>query len=150
MTHKLHTVSFCNLYDKVNNLNLKSLIMNSKVTMALRVILGLILIIFGSNKFAHFMEMGAMPDAAENFFKALGETGYMFKLLGSVEVVIGLLLIFNKWVVLALILLVSLSVNFLLFHINLAPAAIGPAALVSILNIVLIYAYWDKFKPLFK
>jgi uncharacterized membrane protein YphA (DoxX/SURF4 family) len=124
--------------------------MNSKVTMALRIILGLLLIVFGANKFANFMEMGAMPDAAGNFFKALGETGYMFKFIGGVEIIIGLLLIFNKWVALALIILASLSVNFLLFHINLAPAAIGPAALVSILNIVLVYAYWDKIKPLFK
>jgi uncharacterized membrane protein YphA (DoxX/SURF4 family) len=123
--------------------------MNSKVTMALRIILGLILIIFGANKFGHFMDMGAMPESAGNFFKALGDTGYMLKFIGAIEIIIGLLLVINKWVPLVLIILASLTANFLLFHINLAPGGIGPAALVAILNIALIYANWNKFKPLF-
>ncbi len=123
--------------------------MNSKVTMALRIILGLILIIFGANKFAGFMPAPDLPEAASNFFKALNNTGYMFKFIGAVEIIIGLLLVINKWVPLILIILASLTANFLLFHINLAPAGIGPAAIVAVLNIILIYANWNKFKPLF-
>ena len=123
--------------------------MNSKVTMALRIILGLILIIFGANKFGHFMEMGDLPKQAIDFFNALGNTGYMLYFIGTVEIIIGASLLINKWVPLMLIILASLTVNFLLFHINLAPGAIAPAALVAILNAVLIYANWNKFKTLF-
>ena len=123
--------------------------MNSKVTLALRIILGLILIIFGANKFLGFMPSPELPEAAGNFMGALANTGYMFPLIGAVEVIVGLLLILNKWVPFALILLAPVAVNMVLFHLKLAPAGIAPAALVTILNAVLIYANWDKFKQLF-
>jgi len=123
--------------------------MNSKVTMVLRIILGLILIIFGANKFAGFMPAPELPEAAGNFMGALAKTGYMFPLIGAVEVIVGLLLVLKKWVPFALILLAPVAVNMVLFHLKLAPGGIGPAAIVTILNVILIYANWDKFKPLF-
>jgi uncharacterized membrane protein YphA (DoxX/SURF4 family) len=123
--------------------------MNSIVTMALRIVLGLILIIFGANKFIGFMPSPELPEAAGNFMGALAKTGYMFPLMGAIEVIVGLLLILNKWVPFALILLAPLAVNMIVFHLKLAPAGIGPAALVTILGIVLIYANWDKYKALF-
>ncbi|RLD82538.1 MAG: DoxX protein [Bacteroidetes bacterium] len=123
--------------------------MNSKVTMALRIVLGLILIIFGANKFIGFMPTPDLPEAAGNFMGALANTGYMFPLIGLVEVIVGLLLVFNKWVAFALVLLAPVAVNMVLFHLKLAPGGIGPAALVTILNVILIYANWDKYKPLF-
>jgi len=124
--------------------------MNSKVTMALRIVLGLILIIFGANKFIGFMPSPELPEAAGNFMGALASTGYMFPLIGAVEVIVGLLLVLNKWVPFALILLAPVAVNMLLFHLKLAPGGTGPAALVTILNIMLIYANWDKYKSLFQ
>lgn len=123
--------------------------MNSKVTMALRIILGLILIIFGINKFVGFMPMPELPEAAASFMGALSKSGYMFPLIGSVEVIVGLLLVLNKWVPFALILLAPVAVNMILFHLNLAPGGTGPAALVILLNIVLIYVNWGRYKLLF-
>lgn len=123
--------------------------MNSKITMALRIILGLILIIFGANKFIGFMPSPELPEAAGNFMGALASTGYMFPLIGAVEVIVGVLLILNKCVPFALVLLAPVAVNMVLFHLKLAPGGIGPAALVTILNAILIYANWDKYKPLF-
>lgn len=123
--------------------------MNSKVTMALRIILGLILIIFGINKFVGFMPMPELPEVAASFMGALSKSGYMFPLIGSVEVIVGLLLVLNKWVPFALILLAPVAVNMILFHLNLAPGGTGPAALVILLNIVLIYVNWGRYKLLF-
>jgi len=141
-------LAFCNLYDKVNNLNLKSIIMNSKVTMALRIILGLILIIFGANKFGHFMPSPELTGDAANFMGALGGAGY-FTILGVLEILIGLLLVINKWVPFALILLAPLAVNFLIFHLKYNMEGIGPAAIVSLLTVVLLYANKDNYKSLF-
>jgi len=123
--------------------------MNSKVTMALRIILGLILIIFGANKFIGFMPSPELPEAAGNFMGALASTGYMFPLIGAVEVIVGILLILNKWVPFAVVLLAPVAVNMVLFHLKLAPVGIVPAALVAIINGFLIYVNWDKFKALF-
>ncbi len=124
--------------------------MNSKIQIALRIVLGLILIIFGANKFIGFMPTPELPEAAANFMGALNKTGYMFPLIGAVEVIVGLLLILNKWVGLALVVLAPVALNMVLFHIKLAPGGIGAAALVTILNAVLIYANWGKFKSLFE
>jgi putative oxidoreductase len=123
--------------------------MNTKIKIVLRIVLALILIIFGANKFLNFMPAPEFPEAAGNFWSALAKTGYMIPFIGATEIIVGLLLILNKWVGFALIVLAPIAVNMVLFHINLAPAAIGPAALVTILNAILIYAYWDKYKTLF-
>ena len=123
--------------------------MNSKATMVLRIILGLILIVFGANKFIGFMPSPELPEAAGNFMGALASTGYMFPLIGAVEVIVGVLLILNKWVPFALVLLAPVAVNMVLFHLKLAPGGIVPSALVAIINGFLIYVNWDKFKALF-
>jgi len=124
--------------------------MNSKVTMVLRILLGLVLVIFGANKFYPFMPAPTeMSEGAANFMGALAESGYMFPLIGAVEVFVGLLLLLKKWVPFALVLLAPVAVNMVLFHLALEPASTAPALVVFIINAVLIYAYWDKFKTLF-
>lgn len=123
--------------------------MNTKLSMILRIILGLVLVVFGANKFLNFMPSMEMPQPAGDFMGAMVATGYMLKLVGATEVIVGLLLILNKWSALALVVLAPISVNMIFFHLFLAPAGIGPAALVSLINIILIYDNWDKYKPLF-
>jgi uncharacterized membrane protein YphA (DoxX/SURF4 family) len=123
--------------------------MNSKVTMVLRIVLAIILIVFGANKFGKFMEMPPMPEDAMTYMKGLGVTKIMFPLLGVLEILIGVLLITKKAVPFALILLAPIAFNMVLFHATLAPGGIGPAAAVFVLNAILIYANWDRFKSLF-
>ncbi len=124
--------------------------MNAKLSMILRILLGLVLVIFGANKFFNFMPAMEMPKPAGNFMMAMMATGYMLKLVGATEVVVGLLLITKKWMPFALVVLAPISVNMVFFHLALAPAGIGPAAIVTIINILLIYDNWDKYKGLFE
>ncbi|MDO9137805.1 MAG: DoxX family membrane protein [Lutibacter sp.] len=123
--------------------------MNSKLTMVLRLLLGLILLVFGANKFFQFMPAPPMQGAPADFMGALFATGYMFPMIAITEIVAGVLLLTNKWTGLALILAAIVSVNIILFHIILAPASIAAGAVVAILTVVLIYANWKKFKTLF-
>ena len=123
--------------------------MNSKLIMVLRILLALILLVFGSNKFFHFMPMPPMEGPPADFMGALGKTGYMFPLIALTEITSGALLLINKWKGLALIFVSIISVNIILFHIVLAPEGIALAAVVAVLDIVLIFANWKKFKTLF-
>lgn len=125
--------------------------MNSKLTMVLRILLGLILLVFGLNKFFHFnfMQMPPMEGPPGEFMEALGKTGYMFPLIASTEIIAGALLLLNKWKGLALLFAAIISVNAIVFHLVLFPAGIGFAAVVAILNTILIYANWSTFKTLF-
>ncbi len=117
--------------------------------MILRFVLAITLIIFGANKFFNFLPMPIMEADAGRFMGALDISGYMFPLLGIIEILVGILLLLNKAVPFALVLLAPLAVNMVLFHAFMAPAGIGPAALVFVINSYLMYTNWDKLKTLF-
>ncbi|WP_378179768.1 DoxX family membrane protein [Aquimarina sp. SS2-1] len=123
--------------------------MNTKLIVALRVLLGLLLIVFGSNKFIGFLPdfEFANPDAGI-FFDALAGS-YILKTVGLIEIIVGLLLVINKVVPFALVLMAPISVNIILFHATLDPANIGPGAFVFLANTFLIYVNWSTFKNLF-
>lgn len=123
--------------------------MNSKVSMVLRILLGLLLLVFGINKFANFMPAMEMPEAAGTFFGAMMATGFMIPLIAVVEIAVGAMLVLNKWTPFALVALFPITVGFILFHLALAPAGIGAAALVAILHVILLYNYRENFKGLF-
>ncbi len=89
--------------------------MRNKVEIVVRILMGLILVIFGSNKFLQFMPMMEMPEETGNFMMALGATGYMFPAIAITEITVGVLLLINKLKALALIMFVPIVVNILLF-----------------------------------
>lgn len=121
--------------------------MNSKVEMVLRIILALALLVFGLNKFFTFMPMEAPPEGS--FMDVLIKTGYMIPLIAISEIVPGFLLLINKWKGFALVWLAPISVNIVAFHLKFDVSTIGAAAAIAVLNILLIYANWDRFKSLF-
>lgn len=123
--------------------------MNSTFTKIIRFLLAIILILIGLNKFFQFIPAPEIPEEASEFVGSLKATGYVIPVLGIVEIFIGLLLLFNKWVAFAVIALVPISLNVLLYHLFLDIPSIGIAALVAVINFILIYKLWPKYKPLF-
>lgn len=121
--------------------------MNSKVFMILRILLGIFVLIFGLNKFLGFMPMPELSAEAGAYFGALSSAKTM-TLVGVVEIVAGLALIFNKYGALLALILMSVSVNAVLFHAVLDPGGIAGAAVLLILNIVVVYGYKHKYKDL--
>lgn len=124
--------------------------MNSMFTKIVRILLGIILLVFGANKFFGFIPFPELPEHANNFMTSLGATGYVLKIVGVLEIVIGALLLMKKWVAFALTLLAPISINILLFHLFLDVNGIGGALLVTVLNGILIYKYWTHYKSLFQ
>lgn len=125
--------------------------MNSTFTKILRIILGLLLIFFGLSQWIHFniMSPHIYTGEAAIFIDSLSSTGYILKLVGTLEILVGLLLIFNKWVPFALLLLAPITVNILLFHLFLDIPGLYMAMVVVILNAILIYKHWKVYRPLF-
>lgn len=121
--------------------------MNKALTI-IRIIFGVLIVIFGSNKFLNFMPAPEeMPEAVMNYMTALMSTKTL-QLVGAVEVIAGLSFIFNKYGALMAIILMSVSINAVLFHMFLGPADIMGALILLILNIVMLYVYRDKYKDL--
>lgn len=129
------------------------------VHIILRVGLGLMLLLFGFNKFIWFLQdfdFSGYPQA-EYLFNALRYSdatdvgkGYLMALVGLTEVVVGLLLVIKKWVPFALVMLVPISVNIVMFHAFLNLPNIGPALVVAAVNAYLIYKNWDVYAPMFR
>jgi len=124
--------------------------MNSTFTTILRIVLALILILFGANKFFDFFPMFEMPTAGANFIESLNTSGYILYVVGILEIIIGLLLLLKKWVPFALILLAPITFNILLFHLFLDVSDIWVAIVIVALNTILIYKYWKAYRPLFQ
>ena len=124
--------------------------MKSKVFTGLRIILALILLIFGWNKFFNFLPAPeGLSDGAMAYFGALMASKTL-ALVGVVEVVTGLALLLNKYGALMSIIMMSVSVNIILFHLALDIANIGPGILILILNIAMLYNYRDSYQSLLK
>ncbi len=115
--------------------------------MALRILLGVFVLVFGLNKFLSFIPMGDMPAEAGAYFGALA-SAKVITLVAIVEIVAGLALIFNKYGALLALILMSVSVNAVLFHATLAPEGIGPALALLILNIIALFNYKNSYKGL--
>ncbi|MEO1031584.1 MAG: DoxX family membrane protein [Bacteroidota bacterium] len=124
--------------------------MNTTVFKVLRIVFGILLVIFGSNKFLNFMPAPEeIPEQVMNYMVALSSTKTI-ELVGLVEVLSGLAFIFNKYGGLLAIILMSVSVNAVLFHVFLGPADIAGAAILLILNIVMLIGYKEQYKSMFK
>jgi hypothetical protein len=117
---------------------------------AARVVFGLVFLIFGLNGFLQFLPSPSPPEGAAKFFGAIIATGYMFPLIKGIEIVVGALLLSNRFVPLALALIAPNVVNIVLFHIFLAPSELGLAGIVLALELYLAWAYRDAYAPMLR
>lgn len=126
-------------------------IMNSMFTKIVRRILGGILVLFGLNILLPqpFIPLPVPPEKAAAFLSSLVATGYILKTVALLELIIGVLLLAKKWVAFALLSLVPISINIVLFHLFLGASGIAGALIVAILNGILIYKNWSSYKSLF-
>jgi putative oxidoreductase len=105
-----------------------------------RYLLGLIFLVFGLNGFLHFIPMPPPTGLAAQFGGAIFASHYWVLIFG-LQVLGGLLLLLNRFVVLALVLLGPVIVNILFFHLLMAPEGIPLAAVVVVLWLILAVRY---------
>jgi len=125
--------------------------MNSKIFMVLRILLGLFVLIFGLDKFFHFVPMdnSSMSEAAMGYMAGLADTKTTY-LVGVVEVLAGLSFLLNKYGALMALILMSVSINAVLFHATLEPSTIPGALILIVLNVIVLFGYKDKYSELLK
>jgi uncharacterized membrane protein YphA (DoxX/SURF4 family) len=115
-----------------------------------RVLLGLCFFAFGLNGFLSFIPPPTepMPEGAVKLGTAFMESGYLFQLIKGTEVVAGLLLLCNRFVPLALVVLAPVVVNILAFHVWLLPSGTGLALALLALTLYLAWAHRQAYAPL--
>lgn len=121
-----------------------------KAELIVRILLGLMVVIFGLNKFIGFMPMPPMVPAAGAFMGALAGTGYLLPIVGFVQVTTGLLLLSNKFVPLALVLLFPVLINAFFFHLFLDIAGIGGALFAVGMNVFLFFKHKPAYESILK
>lgn len=122
--------------------------MNPTVFKIIRIVFGILLVVFGANKFLNFMPApDEIPEPVMNYMVALTSTKTLY-LVGIVEIVAGLAFIFNKYGGLLAVILMSVSINAVLFHAFLSPSDIVGAIVLLILNIVMLFGYKEQYKEM--
>jgi len=121
---------------------------NKKVVRTVQIVLGLALILFGLNLFFQFMPAIQFNEAGAAYLGALFNTGYIFPIMGIVWILAGLLFVLNRCSPFAAVLIFPISVNLVLFHLFLDFTGWIFALVIFILNIELIYAHWNAYKPM--
>ena len=114
------------------------------------ILLGLVLITFGLNKFLNFMPVMELSAPGLEFMGAFVKVGYGMTIVAIVEIITGILIATNKYRALALVILFPIMLNALLFHLFLDPENMLLAVLVVVMNIFLMYAVRDKYAALFQ
>src|SRR3954463_7054564 len=121
------------------------------VIVVVRVLLGLMFVIFGSNAFFKFM--GPPPEMhgqAGAFMTALMSSGYMY-VVAMLQVLGGLCLLLGaRFVPLGLTLLGPVIVNILLFHLFLEPSGLPMTVVIAAMSLFLLWIYRFKFPAIFQ
>jgi len=114
-----------------------------------RLLLGLVFVVSGANGFLNFIPMGPMPTGlAGQFVTVLIQSHYVLFVSG-IQLAGGVLLLVNRYVPLALVLLGPIIVNILLFHLLLNRTGLVIAIIVAILWGIVAFRHRQNFSGIF-
>lgn len=113
----------------------------------IRILLGLMFLVFGLNNILHFIPLPLPTGDALTWIGIMAGHGWL-TFVGCIMVVAGVLLLVGRFVPLALTLLAPVIVCIDLYHVLLWPHGFVPAALATLLEVALLFFYWRSFVPL--
>lgn len=120
------------------------------IPIIVQVLMGLALVVFGSNAFLNFFPPPPpMPAEVEAFVGALARSGYMMQLIGATQLIVGVLLVTNRFVPLALVLFAPFMVNSVAFHACLERSGLPMALIFLGLLLYLAWVHRAAYRPLF-
>jgi putative oxidoreductase len=129
----------------------KSKMMKKKILFGFSLLLGLIFINSGLNKFFNYMPMPKdMPEKMMKVMGAFMEIGWLFPLIAVAEIIGGVLFITNKFRALGAIILFPVLVGILLTHILIAPSGLPLALVLWGIELWVIIENREKYLPMIK
>ncbi|MGP6157442.1 MAG: DoxX family protein [Vulcanimicrobiaceae bacterium] len=122
--------------------------MKTAVTAA-RILLGLLFFVAGLSGFVLISNPPPLPPGLAGEFQTVFFRSRWVLFVGAVQLIAGVLLLTNRFVPLALVLLGAVLSNILVFHLTMAPSGIVPGLVATALWAVVGRSYWPTFAPLF-
>ena len=114
-----------------------------------RILLGLVFLVFGLNGFLQFIPMGPLPSGvAGQFLTALFQSHYVL-VVSALQLAGGVLLLVNRYVPLALVLLGPVILNIFLYHLLMDRSVLPIAIVVVALWGILAFRHRQYFSGLF-
>ena len=113
-----------------------------------RILLGLLFAVFGLNGFLHFIPMKPPTGLAGQYMGALFVSHYLVVVF-VLQLVGGVLLLANRFVPLALVLLGPVIVNILLFHATMAPEGLPMILFAIVLWLIVFTGVRQAFAGVF-
>ena len=114
-----------------------------------RYLSGVIFLVFGLNGFLHFIPLPPPSGVAGQFMGALFVSHYL-TLIFAIQVIGGVLLLANRYVPLALVILAPVIVNILSFHALMAPSGLPLDLFVTVLWALVFVHVRTAFAALFQ
>ena len=120
------------------------------LTIIVRVLVGLLLL-FAS--VTYLFKIGPVPPEATGNMKIFNDgieaSGYMMPLVKVLELICGLAFVTGRFVALANLVILPITINIFLVHLFMLPDGLTIAAPLLIANIFLIFRYWSNYWSVF-
>ncbi len=113
-----------------------------------RILLGLVFFLFGLNGFLNFIP-GSLPSGPAGQFLSLLAQSHYDLFVSALQLAGGVLLLVNRYVPLALVLLGPVIVNIVLFHLLMDPSGMASAAVVVLLWGIVALRHRQYFSGIF-
>lgn len=124
--------------------------MFKKLFAPVRLLLGVILVVFGLNGFFHFITPPAMSIKGTLFIQALVATGYMLPFWKGTEVICGICFLFNRYVAFASVVVMPVILNIFAFHLFLDRGNLLIGMLMVAMNLIVMFTQREKLYPVLR
>ena len=113
-----------------------------------RILLGLIFFVLGLNGFLLFIPAPPPSGLAGTFFSVMFASHYLVLVFG-VQVIAGAMLLLDRFVPLALVLLAAVLANILAYHVTMMPSGLPIPLFATLLWFIVALPLRSHFAPLF-
>lgn len=118
------------------------------VTILIRVLLGVLFIIASSLFFLKMTPESEATGSFKVFNTGMIAAQYILPLAKVLEFLCGLAFVSNRFVALANLVILPVSINIFMIHFFMSPKELPVAIFVLGANLFLIYRYWEHYKGL--
>lgn len=118
-------------------------------TLIIRTLIGFLLLFASISYFFNLMPEPEVNGNFKAFNLGLVASTYLMPMAKTVELLCGLAFVSGRYVTLANILILPITLNILFINYFMTPEGMPIAVLLFLGNLFLIYRHWDNYKSLF-